>query len=1127
MNQNDELSLDNYTWFGYNRSEIHRQAPTASGGVGLLVKNELKKLYNIDVIDREYEGILTLKFTNKLSDFEFIVVSCYLPPENSPWGRDSFGFYNHLLKLVYMYSEVDSFIILGDLNSRIGNLKDYMEECDSLPARAINIDNTVNNHGRELIEFLCDSKTCILNGRLNVPDSNNFTFSSTRGNSVVDYIICTHDSLNLFDKLKIEYCSDIVERLSAESLIGPNSRLPDHALMSVCLTPLFSMVDNTCNVNVSESRKKYKTKNIPQSFLSHDNVALAITEIITKIQSARDDQASVNEIYTNLLTLIIDEMNDKLLIPSAPKSSKKFKFYKPYWNEELGKLWQEMHQCEVEARQFKGPRRVKQQLHSLFINKQFLFDKRLKQLKRQYDRGVLLNIDTLQTNDPKVFWQEISKLGPKTHRKIPMEYPINGNEILTDENEVLNKWKYDFEELYKNTCDDYDDSHLHDCKIHLTLKENNMNDPLYVPNAQLNDVIHMSELEYVLHKLHNNKSPGPDRVPYEIWKNVNLREVMLAFFQYCFDVGRIPVDWTRATINPIPKPGKKDYRLPSAYRGISLLACIYKIYSSVLNNRIQKYLETGHILCDQQNGFRANRSCEDHIFVMDSLINTRLKDNKSLYAAFIDFTKAFDLVDRDLLFLQLLNNGLDGNLYFALKSLYVQTSANIRVNNYTTDWFDINNGVRQGDPLSPTLFSIFINDLIKEVEQAGIGVKYLNDIINILVFADDVVVLAENPDDLQILLDIVSQWCSKWRLSTNNDKSAVVHFRKSRIQRCTKVFTLQNRALLTVPNYKYLGIILNEHHDYQHAVNPLCVAAGRALGGIIHKFRSFKNIGYSTFSKLYDSCVTPILEYGAAVWGANRKYECVDRVMYRALRYYLGVHRFAPVAGLVGDMGFIPHEVGRTVASLRLWNRLVKLDDNRITKKVFNYDYQQQGSFSHFIEVVCSKLDMEQAYLEKGVLDLKSCKEKLLLDVNEKWATQVDSKPKLRLYKVIKTSPRVENYCKWLLPRFQRSLLCQLRVGILPLQVELGRFTNTPLEERTCKICDQDVVENELHFVFDCSYYNVERNLFLRCLSNTHQNHLITMSKEEKLKFLFEHYLLQLAKYIQQIFIKRRNYIYR
>ena len=142
----------------------------------------------------------------------------------------------------------------------------------------------------------------------------------------------------------------------------------------------------------------------------------------------------------------------------------------------------------------------------------------------------------------------------------------------------------------------------------------------------------------------------------------------------------IPDMWRLAIIKPIPKSGQNSKYEPLGYRGISLLSCIGKIYSAILNERLVSYLENLSIIADEQNGFRKNRSCDDHVFVLHSVITNRLNAGLCTYVAFVDLAKVFDSVNRELLFYKLLINGIDGKFYYAIKALYSNTKNCIKLN---------------------------------------------------------------------------------------------------------------------------------------------------------------------------------------------------------------------------------------------------------------------------------------------------------------------------------------------------------------------------------------------------------------------------------------------------------------
>ena len=185
---------------------------------------------------------------------------------------------------------------------------------------------------------------------------------------------------------------------------------------------------------------------------------------------------------------------------------------------------------------------------------------------------------------------------------------------------------------------------------------------------------------------------------------------------------------------------------------------------------------------------------------------------------------------------------INGKMYFAIKNIYTMTLACVKLNsNMKSSWFHTLFGVRQGDSMSPSLFSVFLIDLAKEIQEMNCGVEVNGRNFGILLYADDIALMSTTEENLQKMLNVLSNWSSKWCIYVNEKKSKIVHFRKNLVNRSSFHFKCGESTLNYVTSYKYLGVTINEFLSYDDNANILAQSAGRALGGIIAKYKMHKN----------------------------------------------------------------------------------------------------------------------------------------------------------------------------------------------------------------------------------------------------------------------------------------------
>ena len=241
-----------------------------------------------------------------------------------------------------------------------------------------------------------------------------------------------------------------------------------------------------------------------------------------------------------------------------------------------------------------------------------------------------------------------------------------------------------------------------------------------------------------------------------------------------------PEEWEEGYIIPLHKKGSAND--VENYRGITLLSILGKLFTRVLNNRLSEWAENYYVLIEAQAGFRPGMGTTDNIFVLHGLITHILNQGSKLYCAFVDLTKAFDYVVRENLWYKLIKFGLRGKVLNIIKSMYLSVKSRVKHCNKLGNEFYCSLGVRQGECLSPLLFSLFLNDIEEHFIQSGREGLDINMFkMFLLLYADDIVIFANSAEELQHSLDSVGDYCRKWKLKVNVKRTKVIVFRKGGI----------------------------------------------------------------------------------------------------------------------------------------------------------------------------------------------------------------------------------------------------------------------------------------------------------------------------------------------------------
>ncbi len=255
---------------------------------------------------------------------------------------------------------------------------------------------------------------------------------------------------------------------------------------------------------------------------------------------------------------------------------------------------------------------------------------------------------------------------------------------------------------------------------------------------------------------------------------------------------------------------KGSQNIEDNYRKITVMPALGKVLESILNSRLTYRNLVLEVNDKYQFGFKQNSRTTDNIFILNSLIKCHKLKNKPLYLCFVNFTKAFDYINRSALYYKLIKKGIHGKLLNIIMSMFDKAKCIVKWKGLLGEDIDIEFGVLQRGMISPKLFTEFLTDLHTYLSKEC-GVLMSNLIITYILFADFLILCAETPEGLQKLLDGLFNYCSKWHLILSLTKTKVMVFNSEK--RSRPIFTFNATLIEIVKEYKYVGPYSLQPHN--------------------------------------------------------------------------------------------------------------------------------------------------------------------------------------------------------------------------------------------------------------------------------------------------------------------------
>ena len=447
----------------------------------------------------------------------------------------------------------------------------------------------------------------------------------------------------------------------------------------------------------------------------------------------------------------------------------------------------------------------------------------------------------------------------------------------------------------------------------------------------------LMELKEALRKS-GETAAGSDNIHYQLLKHLpeSSLNILLRVFNQVWESGVFPPSWREALIIPIPKPGK-DTKNPNNYRPIALTSCLCKTMERMVNARLNYCLENGDFLAKEQCGFRKGRSTTDHLVRFETFIREAFAQDRHVVSIFFDLEKAYDTTWKRGILNNLHEMGFRGRLAYFIEGFLENRTFKVKAGSAFSDSHSQDMGVPQGSILSPALFSIQINKIVKAAKLSDECSLFVDDFA-ICVSAKR---LSAAERQLQHCVDDVQKWVTDNGFKFSESKTVAIHFWKGTKIEDPRIEINGTRGrvpIKAVNETRFLGLIFDRRLTFKSHIRDLKLRCLKSLDVL-------KVVGHTDWGadrkvllQLYQALVRSKLDYGCIVYGSSAKsnLEILDPIHHAGLRLALGAFRTSPKQSLYTEAQETSLHLRRLKLSLNYALKLKSMPDNPAYDCVFN-----------------------------------------------------------------------------------------------------------------------------------------------------------------------------------------------